>query len=325
MPTYEHDGTMARFADQAAGLSITKLLSNQASFHMKISPNAKGEIFLFASESYKTQLTISNGEVAFSRNEHVARKQVRPVQRHYQILCSWRPDKFQLALMIDDEVGGDDACVTVETRPIYIPTDAITWARRYSLLSRSTFSSPAEFLGVVVESIQQVNRTIRKGNSIQLYWDRQRSQTAAPKLVPKREPEVMAGIGALIQDQSLLAGYELIQESAASTGSLDLRAIGPNESGGTTTICIEGKNAHSDDLDHEITDQLPEYMDASGASYGIYLVLWYRCDEFKRSSEDGGDITWGLTMKRPWENIVIEKFDLSLPKSPSDKSFKYGE
>ena len=311
MPIYEHDGTVVSFAEKMAGLSISKLLSNKGTFHVKVfSSDAQGELFSFASELYKIRLSILNGEVIFSRNDYVARKKVGPIQRHYQIVCSWMPDKFNLAVMVDDKVGNDDACVTVETRPIYIPIDAISWARRYNLLSRSIFSSPEEFLRVVVESIQQVNRTIKKGNSVQLYWDRnrqrQRSQPAGPKLVPKREPEAMAGIVALMQDQSLLAKYELIRECATSTGSLDLRAIGQIKSGGTTTICIEGKNAHSPDLYHGITDQLPEYMDACEASYGIYLVLWYQCKEFNRPSMDSTDITWGLTKKLPCYNIIIE-------------------
>ena len=165
MPIYEHDGTVVSFAEKMAGLSISKLLSNKGTFHVKVfSSDAQGELFSFASELYKIRLSILNGEVIFSRNDYVARKKVGPIQRHYQIVCSWMPDKFNLAVMVDDKVGNDDACVTVETRPIYIPIDAISWARRYNLLSRSIFSSPEEFLGVVVESIQQVNRKIGRAH-----------------------------------------------------------------------------------------------------------------------------------------------------------------
>ena len=118
-------------------------------------------------------------------------------------------------------------------------------------------------------------------------------------------------------------GYELIRESAAGSGSIDLRASAPLNDGGIINICIEAKNAHSPDLIHGLTEQLPSYMKNTHADYGIYLVLWYQCESFPEPKESSMELTLNLTNLKPWENIVVEKFDLGIPLSPSDKRYKY--
>lgn len=323
MPSYEHEGIVVRFPDQAAGMSVSGLLSNKGVFHVKMLPGGSGELFAFISPTYTTRLLIADGAVEFWRNSYVARMTVGAFKKHFQILLSWKPDEFQLELMIDNQIGGPDACITVSTEPIYVPLDLLTWARRFNLLPRATYGSPAEFLGVFIESLRQAHKNIRDTNSVKLFWDRQHSSQPGYRLVPKREPEAMAGIAGFLQDQSMVAGYQLIRESGVGAGSLDLRAIAPLRSGGVTTICVEGKNAHSDDLEHGIVDQLPAYMQSCRADFGIYLVLWYQCEEFSRPPESAIDTTWALTKKRPWETIAVEQFDLGLPKSPSERNFSF--
>ena len=323
MPTYSQGGIVARFPDQLAGMSVSGLLSNKATFHVKVSSNATGELFALLSPNYKIQMAVGDGVVTFQRNDYEARKEIGTVQRHFQILASWKPECFQLALMIDDNVGGPDACVTIDTDPIYVPVGLLEWARRLNLLPRTTYSSAAEFLGIFLESLRQANRTIRDTNSFRLFWDRQRTRKTSQRIVPKQEPEAMAGIAGYLQDQSLLAGYQLLQETQAGTGSLDLRALAVLERGGFVNVCVEGKNAHSTDLEHGITNQLPAYMRSARADYGVYLVLWYKCQAFPEPAQDNIDVTWGLTKLRPWENIVVESFNLAIPTPPSARTFQY--
>lgn len=322
MPQYSHDGVEVRFPDEAAGLSVSGLLSNKGMFHVKASPGSRGELFAFNSQSYHLSLVVEADHVKFRRNQYVARKTIGTVKRHFQILVSWNPSVIQLALMVDDNVGGDDACVTVPTNPIFVSPKLLTWARRFQLLPRSTYASPAEFLGVLVEALRQTERVIHDTDCYALFWDRRRATPGGRH--PKHEPEVMAGIAGLLQDQALLGGFELLQESQAGPGSVDLRAIAALTDGGTTSVCVEGKNAHSQDLEHGVSQQLPAYMTSVRADYGIYLVLWYQCDQFPEPRESDVDLTWNLTKRRPLESIVIEKMNLALPISPSDRRFKIG-
>jgi hypothetical protein len=214
-----------------------------------------------------------------------------------------------------------EECAAIKTAPIYVPTSLVTWARRFNLIPRRTYQTAAEFLGVFLESLRQAGSTIGRTNCYSLFWDRQRAATR--RLVPKREPEAMSLVAALLQDQSLLAGYELVKESQAGAGSLDLRALAPRSSGGMVNLCIEGKNAHSSDLEHGIADQLPAHMRNTNADYGVYLVLWYRCKEFAAPNQSQVDLIMRLYERRPWPNIIVEIFDVAIPTSPSDKSYEY--
>lgn len=324
MPTYEHEDNVARFADDLVGMSVSGLLSNQGIFHVKISPRTgiNGELFAFYSPVYQTHLIIKNGFVEFRRNDDVAKKEIGPIKSHVQILLSWMPDRFQLALKVDDDIDDDGTCITIETNPLIIPISLLKWARQFNLISRKTYDSPSDFLGVFLENIRQANQKIKKANAFRLFWDKQNHKGAPNSYIPKREPDSMSGIVAFLQDQSLLSGYELIPESSAGAGILDLRALASLSSGGFINICVEGKNAHSNDLAHGLTNQLPEYMKSMDADYGVYLVLWYKCDSFQKPNRNSLDVTLELSKVLPMKTIVVEKFDLSIPLSPSKKKFK---
>lgn len=323
MPTYEYENVVVRFSDNLAGMSASGLLQNAWSFHVKLFPGGKGELFSLLSPDYQIQLLIEDGVVVLRRNGYEARREIGEVKRHFQVLISWRPDKTQLALIVDDDAGNDDACVTVSTPPIYVPMSLLDWARRFNLIQRTTYSSPADFLAAFLESVRQAALRIRDTNAHSLFWDRQRIKAAQRPLIPKREPEAMSGIAAFLQDQSLLAGYQILKESQAGAGSLDIRVVAPLANGGLANICVEGKNAHSPDLEHGVKDQLPAYMHSTNANYGVYLVLWYQCDRFPEPRESKLDITWRLTKLRPWETIVVETIELAFPKPPSDRSYKF--
>ena len=45
-------------------------------------------------------------------------------------------------------------------------------------------------------------------------------------------------------------------------------------------VCVELKNAHHPNLKHGIEVQLPLYIKDIGNKEGIFLVLWYKSDEF---------------------------------------------
>ena len=317
MPTFQHKGVTASFPDQAVGLSVSRLLSSIGTFHVEVSPEARGKIFSLRSSNYVLELEIAEDEVHFCRNTFVASKAVGTVQRFYQILCSWKPDQFQLALIVDGNVGGPDACVTIETPNIFVPVELHQWAREFNLVARSSYASAEEFLSILTDCLQHVRQNIVDTNAFSLFWDYKKSGSGRSKSLPKREPQVVAGIEALLRDQSLLLGYELSREAVAGAGNLDLKATASLQAGGLVNVAIEAKNAHSSDIEHGIRLQLPAYMKAISARYGIYLVLWYKCVEFTKPSVSSMDLTWNLTKERPHDGIAVELFDLSPPVSPS--------
>src|ERR1051326_5527222 len=128
MPAYQHEGVVARFPDAAVGLSVSALLTNSGTFHVKVTPGSRGELFALLSPEYSIQLATDNNRVRFSRNAHVVEKVIGAVSRYYQVLVSWKPDKMQVAIMIDDDLGGEDACVSLDTQPLYVPIRLLDWA-----------------------------------------------------------------------------------------------------------------------------------------------------------------------------------------------------
>jgi len=187
------------------------------------------------------------------------------------------------------------------------------------LLPRRAYGSAQDFVSVLSEAFRHVERKIKDTNSIKIYWE----QSAKGPLVPRPEPQVMTNIAALLEDHSLVAGYQLIRESAAGSGRVDLRAIAPLANGGTLTVCIEGKHAHVDSVEHGIVAQLPEYMRRTGADFGIYLVLWFQSADFNRPKDSALDLRLALHGSRPWNNILVEILDLSLPLPPSHPAFEF--
>jgi hypothetical protein len=104
---------------------------------------------------------------------------------------------------------------------------------------------------------------------------------------------------------------------------MDAHIVASLTGGGQAKFAIEAKNAHSLDLEHGLKDQLPEYMRAIDADYGIYLALWYKCEAFDQPEESWTDLGIRLMQMRPFKNIHADLFKLSLPKSPSNRSFTY--
>jgi hypothetical protein len=134
MPKYEHEGVVVRFPDEAAGISVSGLLANMGTLHVKLTPDFQGELFALESPDYRIALLIEGRGVRFYRDKYVACKEIGVVKQQFRVLASWKPELFQLALMIDDDVGAEDTCVTVHTTPgLFVPIELVRWARRFNL------------------------------------------------------------------------------------------------------------------------------------------------------------------------------------------------
>ena len=99
---------------------------------------------------------------------------------------------------------------------------------------------------------------------------------------PKREPDIHPTLHLLFSEWAFLRGVEIVPESKTGTGNLDFAFVGHVNGEGPTSICVEVKHAHADDLVHGLEKQLPAYMEAKAAKYGAYVVVWYRGETFDR-------------------------------------------
>ncbi len=322
MIRYEHEGTSLRIHAVCGGMSPTQLLSNQATFSINVVPGSEGELFALESPDYRIRALVSKDAVRLFRNGDVVTKTIGGAKTSVLIMGAWNPGRLQLAVVLDSQDSEtNNACETLETQPTYVPTSTLQWARRFNLVNRRGYTSVHDFVTVLSEAFRQVERKIRDSNSTRIYWER--SAGDPKQLVPRPEPQVMANISALLDDHSLVAGYQLIRESGAGAGRLDLRAIAPLASGATASVCIEGKHAHAEAIEHGVTDQLPEYMRRTRADFGIYLVLWFKCDSYNHPATASLDLKLALHKARPFKNMSVEVLDLGFPEAPSDSGFAF--
>lgn len=151
-----------------------------------------------------------------------------------------------------------------------------------------------------------------------------------------REPKIEiynhTPIHALLNQWAALHSVEIIPEAKNAAGNMDLCLVGSVVGVGNVSICIEIKHAHSDDIEHGLKVQLPEYMKRKGAVFGIYIVLWFKGEEwffdrpniesvkkiYKSLGEDDcNDITGSLSNFE----IAISLLRISLPESKNLREF----
>jgi len=320
MPTYSHKDLKVTFADALyPRLSISALLSNVCSFHVRLfNVKQDGILFAISAPEYSMSLAVRDGAVHFARNNFVASKAIGPMKQSFQILLSWQPEAFALALIVDNE---DKGCSNVRTPILLVPPAVIRRAREISLLPGKSYASAQEFVASFIEGLSQLRQKI--DITRRAFWDYQRGGSSQGNPIPKREPQSMALITSLLDDHALVGGYELDREPSTGVGSPDLKAVAPLTGSGLARIALEGKNAHAADLLHGLQHQLPAYMQAVDADFGVYLVLWFKCAEFPCPPGEQVDVSWPLGKLVSGSNIDVQFFDVSLPVTASNPNFTF--
>ena len=96
---------------------------------------------------------------------------------------------------------------------------------------------------------------------------------------------------------------------------------GPLRTGKRVSVCIEFKPAHSDDIKHGLLKQLPAYMTAEGANFGIYCVLYFKGKHYEHPKNHDADSLYTeltkLRLKAGLHNIRVEILDVSHQEPPS--------
>ncbi len=97
--------------------------------------------------------------------------------------------------------------------------------------------------------------------------------------VPISEPDAQEVLYNQIKDIAEIKGIKVFREPVAAGGSLDFH-FHYTKNDISMNVCVELKNAHHKLLAHGINTQLPLYIKDVGRKEGIFLVLWYRSDNF---------------------------------------------
>lgn len=115
-------------------------------------------------------------------------------------------------------------------------------------------------------------------------------------------------------------GIQISREVMTSNGSVDYLCSYTNKEGKILKCCIELKNAHNTKIKDGITKQLPEYLEGENTKFAIYLILWYKGNDFDEPKEfsDINSMKDNLeSIKNDKYNINITIIDCNKPISPS--------
>gem|GEM_PF-5037256 len=170
--------------------------------------------------------------------------------------------------------------------------DSLDWVRRHhrdrmnelvlsdgfstelARLSKVEISSSVllrQFVANLIET--HVEAPLREGIGQRMLWDSSRAEPA---------PEIAAqDLVELTMKRTLeFKRIDLAREPNAAGGNVDFTCSHAGED--LYRICIELKNAHNDRIEHGIEKQLPAYMDSKRTRDGLFLVLWYKNNEFPK-------------------------------------------
>ncbi len=271
--------------------------------------------------------SIQNQNLVVQRNEIVSilTLEKAPDNTRLVIFMMWSFSELHLICKYGPNIN-DELSSKVPTTPCAPPISLVKWARMQNLLPIKTYSNEEEFRTKVHSCLQSIQDKIYEAGGYSQFWNIIYDGQKIKSREPKREKEIHPTIHCLLSDQALLSSFEVIPEYQTGIGNLDFLLNGIIKGGEISKICIEFKNAHSPDLYHGVTNQLPDYMRNCKAKYGVYCVLNYKGEWFdKPVFDDKIDLSIILHNVRYsvldpiQENIRLMMYSLSKPKSASKK------
>lgn len=311
-------------------ITASDVLTSEGTLHFRFDKSHflnGGVIFVINDTEFLFSSYISNQSIFLQRNDVIANISLEntPENKKINIYCMWSYTRLTLVWQYGPNKE-DQIKKMVQTEPSAPSNSLVKWARSQNLVSVLFYPNEESFRSKVHSCLLSIKDKINEAAGYSQFWNIRYDKNSIISREPKKETEVHPTIKCLLSDQSLLSSFEVIPEFKTGVGNLDFLIIGKTENGDTSKICIEFKNAHSDDLSHGLLVQLPKYMKSCQAEYGIYCVLFYKGEWYdKPSYRDSTALLVRLDkeldkMEEPIKrNIRTIVFDLSKPKSASKK------
>jgi len=294
-----------------------------------------GYLFKVTAEKYYLEVGFAESSFYMTRNELKVKASISTQIPDGYVNCyaMWQPTKLSL-LMLDKSYGeavssGADAITEIESRrkvletpPTLPPNSLITWARREAIVPIATYDSLSHFYQEVTFALQSIPDKATTANIYNAFWDiTYRGPFEIAPRKPKREPDIVSVIHALLFDVAIAKNFEVSPQYPLGGGKLDFLISGHLKTGETVNVCVEFKHAHSNKLENGLLKQLPKYMQTKGCDFGIYCVMFFKGKYLERPKKyDLGSLDFylkDLAGSVGLSNIRILVFDLSYPKPPS--------
>ncbi|WP_299195193.1 hypothetical protein [uncultured Amphritea sp.] len=139
------------------------------------------------------------------------------------------------------------------------------------------------------------------------------------KQIPCREPETQPYIFSHLRAIFDFMGIQISREVESSNGEVDFLVSFTNSQNKLLKLCVELKLAHAENVEKGLTKQLPAYLKGERCKYGVYLVLWYKCELFDRPTKYNSldELEAQLNKINANKNISNLIIDCTKPVSPS--------
>lgn len=276
------------------------------------------KLFSFEYNSFKLEAKIRDGMVFVFRNG---------LYQHSERItdktgCSFVAIQWDIGSIgcgvVGPSVSGDmnSHMRSIRTPLTYPPSDIVQILRKNNLLSNEMYESINDLYITILDCLHFCEKDVRRYGAEDMFWNK-----SGDNMVPKREPDITAGIAPFLSIYGFMKNFDVICESIAGGGFLDFYICGQIKNIGIGRIAIEAKKADSSDLIHGISSQLPEYMKRLNTDYGIYLVYWMKSYDYPYPNEDNYAALEAekLHPVRREKQIRSICFNLSRQKSPSYK------
>ncbi len=169
-----------------------------------------------------------------------------------------------------------------------------------------------ELILELIDNVLEKEITLKQGN-LNFWRDKKCSD-------PKDEVEVQPYISNSLDRLCKIKGINLAREVKEGNGNVDIVFSYNNKSGEILKVCLEIKKAHHQDVETSIKTQLPIYLESAGSNTGIYLIIWYKGNEFNQplKYKSQNELAQLIQNNNPDpENISVRFLNCSKPISPS--------
>ncbi len=285
-----------------------------------------GFLFQLIGDNFIFALSFQNQSLVLQRNDVISVLTLEEFTNDIPlgIFVTWNFDKLGLNCLQDNKKKTAD----VPTTPSAPPASLINWARKENLIPKTAFESEEEFRQKVCSCLQSIQNKINEtGGALSQFWDYKYGNNG--KIIernPKKEIGAQSIVQCLLSDQMIMSSIELVPEYVTGKGNLDFMFIGNIKDNGLSKICAEFKNAHSEDLEHGLLEQLPTYMENKNSKYGFYCVLNYKGEWFNKPDfENNTKLDLELSKKQlssnnpTQKNIRLMIYNLGKQKTASKK------
>src|SRR6266508_3659125 len=241
-------------------------------------------IFEVRARNYYSCASLRRGMVRFERNKIVNELRIgKEFGALIGVAFGWTPTEITCgyALTISTDFHDLDGWFPTQlkkaaTQHTIVPASVFQAVLTEGSYEDGRYRSSEDLLRTIVRVLECLERDGHRHASHRVLWRED---------IPLAEPEVTRFVGTLLPNYGNLLSFQVPTEARAGAGGTDFHVTAYTEQDTMVEIALEGKYAHSRDLHDGLYKQLPAYMRALSADFGIYLIYWMQCERFQEPKQ----------------------------------------